>query len=94
MSASLPVPAKEGTLPAAPSTTNTAIRALSYSQVAARAPFVTSRLQPVSLGSRPATHIDNILAIMQTEEEQLRKQRENTLIMKFTAGHSSLYDIR
>lgn len=28
------------------------------------------------------------------KEEQLRKQRENTLIMKFSAGHPHLYDAR
>lgn len=72
------------------------VGAPSYSSVVTRKSYIISKLSPVSLGSRPATQIYNIPAILLTysEGEQLRKQRENTLIMKFSAGHPSLNDIR
>lgn len=95
-------PAKGVPPPAAAAPHNTAtsnqtyLATATYSAVAAKTPYLTPRLKPVPLGSRPATHVDNTPAILltQAEEEQLRKQRENTLIMKFAAGHPTLYDIR
>lgn len=90
MSASLPAPAptksaiSSATLPSgAPSFATVA--APTYCAVAARTPYITPRLKPVPLGSRPSTNVDNVPAILltQAEEDQLRKQRENTLIMKF-----------
>lgn len=101
MSASLPAPAptksaiSSATLPSgAPSFATVA--APTYCAVAARTPYITPRLKPVPLGSRPSTNVDNVPAILltQAEEDQLRKQRENTLIMKFSAGHPALYEIR
>lgn len=68
----------------------------SYSSVVARTPYVCLKLQPVPLGSRPASQVNNIPNIMlnQTEEEQLRKQRENTLIMNSqrVTRHSMIFD--
>lgn len=54
------------------------------------------RLCPVHLANRPSTFVGKIPAIILTsvEEEQLRKQRENTLIVKLSAGHPNLYEIR
>lgn len=54
------------------------------------------RLKPVTLAYRPVSYIDNMPAIIFTgiEEEQLCKQRENTLIMKFSAGKPRLEEIR
>lgn len=51
---------------------------------------------PVPLTNRPLSYVDNIPALLFTplEVEQLNKQRENTLIMKFSAGRPSLQDIR
>lgn len=44
-------------------------------------------LKPVALIHRPITYVDNIPAILFTSvEDQLCRQRENTLIMKFSAG--------
>lgn len=57
----------------------------SYAAVTAKPIFVSSRLTAVPLAHRPPTYVDNIPAVLLTsiEEEQLRKQRENTILMKF-----------
>lgn len=87
-------PTPGGPSASAPATTTSP--PLSYSAVAAKAPMVFPRLHPVPLASRPPTFVDNIPAILFTnvEEEQLRRQRENTLILKFSAGKPSPYEIR
>lgn len=53
-------------------------------------------LTPVPLTHRAPTYIDHIPGIMFTslEEEQLCKQHENTLIMKFSAGKPRIFKIR
>lgn len=54
------------------------------------------RLKPVALVHRPISYVDNIPAILFTsvEEDQLCRQRENTLIMKFSAGKPRCEEIR
>lgn len=92
-----PAPAKGSTSSATAwlPPTSLSVGGPSYSSVAARAPR-SPKLAPVPLGSRPATQVNNIPAILltQTEEEQLCKQRKNTLIMKFSAGRPTPYAIR
>lgn len=46
------------------------------------------RLTLVFLANRPPSYVDNIPAVLFTSlvEDQLYKQRENTLIMKFSAS--------
>lgn len=46
------------------------------------------RLLPIPLSKRHLSYVDNVAAIIFTpiEVEQLNKQRENTLIMKFSSG--------
>lgn len=70
--------------------------ALSYCAVASKPSLTTPRLVHVPLVYRPAAYVDNTPALLLTpmEEELLRKQRENTLIMKFTSQHPNLYEIR
>lgn len=48
------------------------------------------------MANRPISYVDTMPAIIltQIEEDQLRKQRENTLIMKFSSGMPNLYEIR
>lgn len=54
------------------------------------------RLKPVPLASRPLAYVDSkpLVVFSQVEVEQLNKQRENTLIMKFSAGRAKLFEIR
>lgn len=54
------------------------------------------RLKTVALAHRPISFIDNIPAVLFTdiEEDQLCRQRENTLIMKFSSGKPRLEEIR
>lgn len=62
---------------------------LSFAAVTADTSGVMApRLVPVPLSKRPISYVDNVLAVIftPTEVEQLNKQRENTLIMKFSAG--------
>lgn len=53
-------------------------------------------MKPVALAHRPMTYVENMPAIIFTpiEEDQLCRQRENTLIMKFSAGKPRLEEIR
>lgn len=96
MSTTAPAPATSGASPAnvtytAPNSTNP-----SYASVVSKSAYTTPTLNPVPLANRPISYVDNMPAIIlaQTEEEQLRKQRENTLIMKFSAGMPNMYEIR
>lgn len=54
------------------------------------------RLTHVAFAHRPTTYIDKIPAIILTpiEENQLCRQRDNTLIMKFSSGKPRLEEIR
>lgn len=56
----------------------------------------TPRLTPVPLAYRPISYVEDIPAILfnPVEETQLCRQRENTLIMKFSAGKPRLAVIR
>lgn len=67
----------------------------SYSAVVSKIVVMNPRLSPILLAPRPITCIYNTppIILTQIEEEQLSKQRENTLIMKFSARCSHLYDI-
>lgn len=67
----------------------------SYASAAAK-PKIGPRLAPIPLVHRSLTYTDNVPGILLTpvEEEQLCKQRENTLIMKFSAGIPCLPKIR
>lgn len=73
-------------------TTKSATAAPPYSAVVSKTATMYPQLTPVLLANQPSTFVDNIPAILFTnaEEEQLRKQRENTLIMKF-ARHVTLH---
>lgn len=53
-------------------------------------------LKPVALTHRPITYVNDIPALIFTslEEEQLCRARDNTLIMKFSAGKPRLDEIR
>lgn len=55
---------------------------------AIKAKRAVPRLKPVDLVHRPLTYVDKIPALVFTsiEEDQLCRQRENTLIMKFSTG--------
>lgn len=66
------------------------------SWLAASKPRVGSRLAPIQLVHRSPTYVDNVpgLLLIALEEEQLCKQRENTLIMKFSSGIPRLQEIR
>lgn len=68
----------------------------SYAAAVTKSMVVTPRLAPVPLASRPITYVNNMPALILTsfEEDELRKQRENTLIMKFSAGMPNMYEIR
>lgn len=85
------VPATSGASPANASHSTSQ----SYAAVVTKA-YTTPSLTPVPLANRPITYVANMPAIILTsvEEDQLRKQRENTLIMKFSAGMPNLYEIR
>lgn len=89
-------PVTGGVSPANPDIAVPNSTALSYSAVVSKHAIMTPRLAPVPLANRPISYADNILAIILTsiDEDQLRKQRENTLIMKFFAGKRNLYAIR
>lgn len=52
-----------------------------YAAAASTKPRIGPRLNPVQLIHRPPTYVDNIPGVLLTaiEEEQLCKQRENTL---------------
>lgn len=67
-----------------------------YAAMASKKTITTPRLAPVALANRSLTYVENMPAIILTsiEEEQLHKQRENMLIMKFLAGMPNLYEIR
>lgn len=86
-------PATGGAPPASNTTTNST--APSYAMVT-KSICTSPTLAPVPLAHRPLSYVDNIPAIILTsiEEDQLRKQRENTLIMKFSVGMPNLYEIR
>lgn len=62
---------------------------------AAKAPCPTPRLTPITLTPRPLSYVDSMPAVIlaQLEEDQLCKQRENTLIMKFSSGRPKLWEI-
>lgn len=68
----------------------------SYAAIALEGITYCPRLTPVPLTNRPHTYIDNTPAILftQAEDELLRKQRENTFIMKFSGSYPNLYEIR
>lgn len=70
--------------------------ASSYAAAVTKNRRLVPRLKPVSLAYRPISYVDNIPAILFTpiEAEQLSRQRENTLIMKFSAGKPRLEEIR
>lgn len=59
-------------------------------------PTPTPRLTPVPLANRPISYLENMSAIIltQLEEEQLCKQWDNTIIMKFSTGRPKLPKIR
>lgn len=67
----------------------------SYAAAASK-PRVGSRLAPIQLVHRSPTYVDNVpgLLLIALEEEQLFKQRENTLIMKLSSGIPRLQEIR
>lgn len=83
------VPAPSGAPPA------TAGNSTTYAAMAAKV-FTTPTLATVPLANRPISYVANMPAVILTsvEEDELRKQRENTLIMKFSAGMPNLYEIR
>lgn len=53
------------------------------------------RLTLIFLANRPLLYVDNIPAVPFTSlvEDQLYKQRENTLLMKFFASHPRHFEI-
>lgn len=70
---------------------------MSFAAVTAGKPAIKSpRLAPVPIANRPLSYIDNVPALIFTpiEVEQLNKQRENTLIMKFSLGRPQLPEVR
>lgn len=96
MSASLTAPAPAtGGAPPANMNTKSNSTGPSYAMVTKSA-CTTPTLISVPLANRPISYVEGIPAIILTsiEEDQLRKQRENTLIMKFSAGMPNLYEIR
>lgn len=71
--------------------------ARTYSNVAASsAPRPLPRLTHVPLANRPPLYVDNtpLVIFIPNEVEQLNKQRENTLIIKFSLGCPRLHEIR
>lgn len=68
----------------------------SYANVTAAPLWRTEpRLKPVHLASRPLAYMDStpLVIFSPVEVDQLNKQRENTLIMKFSAGRPKLHEI-
>lgn len=87
-------PATSGALPA--NTNPTAPHSTTHASVVSKSANMTPTLNPVPLANRPISYVASMPAIILThiEEDQLRKQRENTLIMKFSAGMPNMYEIR